>query len=153
MSLATSSRPHATRSALKRIAVVRTSVWKGPAFSTKAESNVYRQWGMDIIGMTNLQEAKLAREAEIAYATLALVTDYDCWYEGHDDVTAEMVIETLGKNVRNAQLVMKDAVRRVADKQTPNQFADAIKNAIFTPPSSWPAETAKNLDAIIGKYK
>lgn len=126
---------------------------EGPAFSTKAESNVYRGWGMDIIGMTNLQEAKLAREAEIAYATLALVTDYDCWYEGHDDVTAEMVIETLGKNVRNAQLVLRDAVKRLAAKETPNQYADAIKNAIFTPPSSWPAETAKKLDAIIGKYK
>src|SRR5436190_147727 len=126
---------------------------EGPAFSTKAESNVYRQWGMDIIGMTNLQEAKLAREAEIAYATLALVTDYDCWYEGHDDVTAEMVIETLGKNVRNAQLVLKDAVRRVAEKQTPNQYADAIKNAIFTPSSAWPEETANKLDAIIGKYR
>lgn len=126
---------------------------EGPAFSTKAESNVYRLWGMDVIGMTNLQEAKLAREAEIAYATLALVTDYDCWYEGHDDVTAEMVIETLGKNVRNAQLVLKDAVKRVAEKQTPNQFADAIKNAVFTPPESWPAETAARLDAIIGKYR
>ena len=126
---------------------------EGPAFSTKAESNVYRQWGMDIIGMTNLQEAKLAREAEMAYATLALVTDYDCWYEGHDDVTAEMVIETLGKNVRNAQLVLKDAVKRLAAKETPNQFEGATKNAIFTSPSSWPAETAKSLDAIIGKYR
>ena len=126
---------------------------EGPAFSTKAESNVYRQWGMDIIGMTNLQEAKLAREAEIAYATLALVTDYDCWYEGHDDVTAEMVIETLGRNVRNAQLVMKDAVKRVAAKTTPNQYAGAIKNAIFTAPSNWPEATAKKLDAIIGKYR
>ena len=93
---------------------------EGPAFSTKAESNVYRQWGMDIIGMTNLQEAKLAREAEIAYATLALVTDYDCWYEGHDDVTVDMVIEYLNKNVRNAQLILKDAVQRVAAKDTPN---------------------------------
>src|SRR5205085_3238992 len=81
---------------------------EGPAFSTKAESVVYRQWGMDVIGMTNLQEAKLAREAEIAYATLALVTDYDCWYEGHDDVTVDMVIEYLNKNVRNAQLILKD---------------------------------------------
>ena len=126
---------------------------EGPAFSTKAESNVYRQWGMDIIGMTNLQEAKLAREAEMAYATLALVTDYDCWYEGHDDVTAEMVIETLGLNVRNAQLVLKDAVKRLAAKETPNQFAGATKNAIFTAPATWPAETAKSLDAIIGKYR
>jgi 5'-methylthioadenosine phosphorylase len=125
---------------------------EGPAFSTKAESNVYRQWGMDIIGMTNLQEAKLAREAEIAYATLALVTDYDCWYEGHDDVTVDMVIEYLNKNVRNAQLILKDAVQRVAAKETPNQYRDAIKNAIFTAPDHWPAETAKRLEAIIGKY-
>lgn len=126
---------------------------EGPAFSTKAESNVYRQWGMDVIGMTNLQEAKLAREAEIAYATLALVTDYDCWYEGHDDVTVDMVIEYLNKNVRNAQLVLKDAVARVAVKETPNQYRDATKNAIFTAPDLWPAETAAKLDAIIGKYK
>jgi 5'-methylthioadenosine phosphorylase len=126
---------------------------EGPAFSTKAESNVYRQWGMDIIGMTNLQEAKLAREAEIAYATLALVTDYDCWHEGHDSVTVEMVIEYLNRNVRNAQLILKEAVKRVAAKQTPNQYRDAIKNAIFTAPNLWPAETAKNLEAIIGKYK
>ncbi|HEX9928378.1 MAG TPA: S-methyl-5'-thioadenosine phosphorylase [Pyrinomonadaceae bacterium] len=125
---------------------------EGPAFSTKAESNVYRQWGMDIIGMTNLQEAKLAREAEIAYATLALVTDYDCWHEGHDEVSVEMVIEYLHKNVRNAQLIMKDAVQRVAAKTTPNQFAGATKNAIFTAPEFWNTETAKKLDAIIGKY-
>jgi len=125
---------------------------EGPAFSTKAESNVYRLWGMDIIGMTNLQEAKLAREAEIAYATLALVTDYDCWHEGHDDVTVDMVIEYLNKNVRNAQLVLKDAVKRVAAKETPNQYRDAIKNAIFTAPGLWPAETAAKLEAIVGKY-
>jgi 5'-methylthioadenosine phosphorylase len=125
---------------------------EGPAFSTKAESNVYRQWGMDIIGMTNLQEAKLAREAEIAYATLALVTDYDCWHEDHDSVSVEMVIEYLNKNVRNSQLVLKEAVKRVAEKQTPNQYRDAIRSAIFTAPENWPAETAKNLEAIIGKY-
>lgn len=125
---------------------------EGPAFSTKAESNVYRQWGMDIIGMTNLQEAKLAREAEIAYATLALVTDYDCWHEDHDSVSVDMVIEYLNKNVRNSQLVLKEAVKRVAEKQTPNQYRDAIKSAIFTAPENWPAGTAKNLEAIIGKY-
>ncbi|MGD9564077.1 MAG: S-methyl-5'-thioadenosine phosphorylase [Pyrinomonadaceae bacterium] len=125
---------------------------EGPAFSTKAESNVYRQWGMDIIGMTNLQEAKLAREAEIAYATLALVTDYDCWHEDHDAVTIDIVVEYLNKNVRNAQLILKDAVKRVATKETPNQYRDAIKNAIFTAPDHWPAETAKKLEAIIGKY-
>ena len=125
---------------------------EGPAFSTKAESNVYRQWGMDIIGMTNLQEAKLAREAEIAYATLALVTDYDCWHEAHDNVTVDMVIEYLNKNVRNAQLILKEAVKRVAEKKTPNQFRDAIKNAIFTAPDLWPEHTFKKLEAIIGKY-
>jgi len=126
---------------------------EGPAFSTKAESTVYRQWGMDIIGMTNLQEAKLAREAEIAYATLALVTDYDCWHEGHDDVTVDIVIEYLNKNVRNAQLILKEAVQRVAAKQTPNQYRDAIKNAIFTAPELWPEATFEKLEAIIGKYR
>jgi len=126
---------------------------EGPAFSTKAESNVYRQWGMDVIGMTNLQEAKLAREAEIAYATLALVTDYDCWYEEHESVTVEMVIEYLNKNVRNAQLVLKEAVKHVSEKKTPNQYRDAIKNAIFTAPDFWPEATFKKLEAIIGKYR
>ena len=126
---------------------------EGPAFSTKAESNVYRQWGMDVIGMTNLQEAKLAREAEIAYATLALVTDYDCWHEGHDNVTVDIVIEYLNKNVRNAQLILKDAVKRVAAKETPNKYADAIKSAIFTTPDLWPEETFRKLEAIIGKYR
>ena len=125
---------------------------EGPAFSTKAESNVYRSWGMDIIGMTNLQEAKLAREAEIAYATLALVTDYDCWHEDHDSVTLDMVIGYLQKNVRNAQLVLKEAVRRVAAKTTPNPFEGATKTAIFTAPENWNADAAKNLEAIIGKY-
>ena len=125
---------------------------EGPAFSTKAESNVYRQWGMDIIGMTNLQEAKLAREAEIAYATLALVTDYDCWHEGHDAVTIEMVVEYLNKNVRNAQLVLKEAVKAISEKTTPNPFEGATKNAIFTQRQFWPEETLKRLEAIIGKY-
>jgi 5'-methylthioadenosine phosphorylase len=126
---------------------------EGPAFSTKAESLAYRQWGMYVIVITNLQEAKLAREAEIAYATLALVTDYDCWHEGHDSVTGEMIIEYLNKNVRNAQLILKDAVKRVASKETPNQYRDAIKNAIFTAPDLWPEATFKKLEAIIGKYK
>jgi 5'-methylthioadenosine phosphorylase len=125
---------------------------EGPAFSTKAESNVYRQWGMDIIGMTNLQEAKLAREAEIAYATMALVTDYDCWHEDHDAVSIDMVIGYLTANVRNAQLVLKDAVKRVAAKQTPNQYIGGTKSAIFTQPDHWNPETAKKLEAIIGKY-
>jgi 5'-methylthioadenosine phosphorylase len=125
---------------------------EGPAFSTKAESNVYRQWGMDIIGMTNLQEAKLAREAEICYATLALVTDYDCWHEGHDAVTIETVVEYLNKNVRNAQIIIREAIKQLAGSSRTCDCGSAMKNAIFTAPELWPAETAKKLDAIIGKY-
>jgi 5'-methylthioadenosine phosphorylase len=125
---------------------------EGPAFSTKAESHVYRSWGMDIIGMTNLQEAKLAREAEIAYATLALVTDYDCWHEGHDSVSVEMVVEYLNQNVRNAQLVMREAVKRLKDAG-PNQFVGSLRSAIFTPSELWPEETFKKLEAIVGQYR
>ena len=126
---------------------------EGPAFSTVAESNVYRSWGMDIIGMTNLQEAKLAREAEICYATLALVTDYDCWHPAHDAVTVETVIEYLNKNVRNAQTIMRAAVKTLAGAPRDCGCASALKNAIFTAPDHWPEATARKLDAIIGKYK
>src|SRR6266496_1377733 len=125
---------------------------EGPAFSTKAESYVFRQWGMDVIGMTNLQEAKLAREAEICYATLALVTDYDCWHPGHDAVTVDTVIEYLNKNVRNAQIIMHDAVKMLRMQERTCKCGSALKNAIFTPPNLWPAETAKKLEAIIRKY-
>jgi 5'-methylthioadenosine phosphorylase len=125
---------------------------EGPAFSTKAESNVYRQWGMDIIGMTNLQEAKLAREAEICYATLALVTDYDCWHETHDSVTIETVVEYLNKNVRNAQMIIRQSVKQLADQPRVCECGSAMKNAIFTAPELWPRETAEKLDAIVGKY-
>lgn len=125
---------------------------EGPAFSTKAESNVYRSWGMDIIGMTNLQEAKLAREAEICYSTLALVTDYDCWHEGHDAVSVETVIEYLNKNVRNAQIIMREAVKQLRDKPRGCKCGSALKNAIFTAPNLWPEATTKKLKAIIGKY-
>ena len=125
---------------------------EGPAFSTKAESEVYRSWGMGVIGMTNLQEAKLAREAEICYATLALVTDYDCWHPGHDAVTAGSVIEYLNKNVRNAQLIMKDAVTRLSGMERQCKCGTALKNAIFTAPHLWPQETQKKLDAIVKKY-
>jgi 5'-methylthioadenosine phosphorylase len=125
---------------------------EGPAFSTKAESHVYRSWGMGVIGMTNLQEAKLAREAEICYATLALVTDYDCWHPRHDAVTADAVIEYLNKNVRNAQLIMKDAVKRLSEQDRSCKCASALKNAIFTAPHLWPEETRKKLDAIVKKY-
>ncbi|HKC63716.1 MAG TPA: S-methyl-5'-thioadenosine phosphorylase [Pyrinomonadaceae bacterium] len=125
---------------------------EGPAFSTKAESNVYRSWGMDVIGMTNLQEAKLAREAEICYATLALVTDYDCWHEEHDAVSVETVVEYLNKNVRNAQVIMREAVKQLSDKPRNCTCGSALKNAIFTAPDLWPEATKKKLEAIIGKY-
>src|SRR5207302_7705662 len=125
---------------------------EGPAFSTVAESNVYRSWGMDIIGMTNLQEAKLAREAEICYATLALVTDYDCWHPDHDAVTVETVIEYLNKNVRSAQLIMKSAVKTLAGRSRTCKCGSALKNAIFTAPDLWPEATSQKLQAIIGKY-
>jgi 5'-methylthioadenosine phosphorylase len=125
---------------------------EGPAFSTKAESNVYRSWGMDVIGMTNLQEAKLAREAEICYATLALVTDYDCWHETHDAVSVETIIEHLNKNVHNAQIIMREAVRQLNDKPRNCNCDSALKNAIFTAPDIWPEATKKKLEAIIGKY-
>jgi 5'-methylthioadenosine phosphorylase len=126
---------------------------EGPAFSTLAESKVYRSWGMDVIGMTNLQEAKLAREAEICYATLALVTDYDCWHPGHDAVTAAAVIEYLNKNVRNAQVIMREAVKGLASSPRACKCGSALKNAIFTAPDLWPQATAAKLSAIIGKYR
>ena len=125
---------------------------EGPAFSTVAESNVYRSWRMDIIGMTNLQEAKLAREAEICYATLALVTDYDCWHPGHDAVTVNTVVEYLNKNVRNAQIIMQSAVKDLSSGERNCKCGSALKNAIFTAPHLWPAETASKLEAIIKKY-
>lgn len=125
---------------------------EGPAFSTKAESNVYRSWGMDVIGMTNLQEAKLAREAEICYATLALVTDYDCWHPGHDAVSLDTVVEYLNKNVRNAQIIMKAAVAKLSTQSRSCKCGAALKSAIFTAPDLWPEATTQKLDAIIGKY-
>jgi len=126
---------------------------EGPAFSTVAESNVYRSWGMDVIGMTNLQEAKLAREAEICYATLALVTDYDCWHPGHDAVTVETVIEYLNKNVRNAQTIIREAVKKLTGKPRECKCSVALKNAIFTAPNLWPEATTRKLEAIIAKYR
>src|SRR5262245_35196010 len=125
---------------------------EGPAFSTLAESKLYRSWGMDVIGMTNLQEAKLAREAEVCYATLALVTDYDCWHPDHDAVTVEMVIEYLNRNSVNAQQIIREAVRRVANFGKPCQYQSALKSAILTNHAVIPAETKKRLAAIIGKY-
>ena len=125
---------------------------EGPAFSTKAESNVYRSWGMDVIGMTNLQEAKLAREAEISYATLAMVTDYDCWREGHDDVTVDQVIAVMHQNSDNAQKVVKAAVRLMPADLSASPAQTAAKFAIMTDRASIPAETKAKLDLLYAKY-
>lgn len=125
---------------------------EGPAFSTKAESNLYRSWGAAIIGMTNLTEAKLAREAEIAYATLALVTDYDCWHPDHDSVTVEMVIGNLQKNAVNAQRVIQETVRRLSQTPPPSDAHSALKYAIITPIDKVPPETKANLHLLLKKY-
>ncbi len=129
---------------------------EGPAFSTLAESRLYRSWGMDIIGMTNLQEAKLAREAEICYATMAMVTDYDCWHPEHDSVTIELVIEYLNKNSANAQKIIRDAVKRLAAEQQASgqecQHRSAVKHAILTQRDLISDEAKQRLWAIIGKY-
>jgi 5'-methylthioadenosine phosphorylase len=125
---------------------------EGPAFSTKAESNMYRSWDATIIGMTNLQEAKLAREAEIAYATLALVTDYDCWHPDHDSVTVEMVVANLHKNAENAQKVVREAVKRVAAAPFESDAHSALRYAILTKLDNVPVATQEKLKAILQKY-
>jgi 5'-methylthioadenosine phosphorylase len=125
---------------------------EGPAFSTKAESNLYRSWDATIIGMTNLTEAKLAREAEIAYATLALVTDYDCWHLDHDSVTVEMIIDNLQKNAINAQLVIKATVNKLNANPPESIAHSALKYAILTPPDQIPAATKAKLSLLTKKY-
>ena len=124
---------------------------EGPQFSTLAESRLYRSWGMDVIGMTNLQEAKLAREAEICYTTIALVTDYDCWHPEHDQVTVEMIIANLTQNARMAQQVIASAVERLPYERT-CECASALKYAIITRPEAVPAETKRKLGPLVGKY-
>lgn len=124
---------------------------EGPQFSTLAESNLYRSWGADVIGMTNLQEAKLAREAEICYATMALVTDYDCWHPDHDGVTVEMIIENLTQNARTAQQVIAGAVEGLAHVRT-CPCASALATAIITRPDTVPEQTKRDLAPIVGKY-
>jgi 5'-methylthioadenosine phosphorylase len=125
---------------------------EGPAFSTKAESALYRSWGATVIGMTNLPEAKLAREAEIAYATLALVTDYDCWHPDHDSVTVEMVISNLQKNAVNAQRVIREVINRIAAESPASEAHDALKYAIITPLDRAPAATVEKLTLLLKKY-
>ena len=124
---------------------------EGPQFSTKAESNLYRSWSMDIIGMTNLTEAKLAREAEISYATLAAVTDYDCWHPSHGSVTLEMVLDYFNKNVANARAILRSAIVEVG-KLKHFSASQALKFAIMTDPDMIPAKKKKDLEILIGKY-
>ena len=124
---------------------------EGPQFSTRAESRTYRQWGMDVIGMTNLQEAKLAREAEICYATMALVTDYDVWYEGEEDVTLEQVLSNVRRNVATAQAIVRRVVPAL-DLQADCACHHAVETAINTPADLIPAATKAKLDLLIGRY-
>lgn len=124
---------------------------EGPQFSTLAESNLYRSWGADVIGMTNLTEAKLAREAEICYATMALVTDYDCWHADHDSVTVEMIVGNLTQNAQTAQQVIAGAVESLGQPRT-CPCTSALANGIITSPEAIPANVKRDLAPIIGKY-
>ena len=124
---------------------------EGPAFSTLAESNLYRSWGMDVIGMTNLQEAKLAREAEMCYTTVAMVTDYDCWHPEHDAVTVEDIIANLTQNASNAAKLVHAAVAAMPDKRT-CKCGSALKHALITDPKTVPDATKKKLELLVGKY-
>jgi 5'-methylthioadenosine phosphorylase len=125
---------------------------EGPAFSTKAESEVYRSWGATVIGMTNLPEAKLAKEAEIAYATLALATDYDCWHPEHASVTVEMIIDNLHKNARHAQQAIQETVKRVHENPFVSKSHSALKYAILTPLDRVPAATKEKVGLLLEKY-
>jgi 5'-methylthioadenosine phosphorylase len=124
---------------------------EGPQFSTKAESRIYRQWGVDVIGMTNLPEAKLAREAELCYATMALVTDYDCWHETEEIVTIESVIACLMKNVKNAREILQYAVKELPIPRT-CECATALATGVITNREFIPEKTYEDLKIIIGKY-
>ncbi len=124
---------------------------EGPMFSTKAESHAYRSLGFDIIGMTNLQEAKLAREAEMCYATVAMVTDYDCWHPGHDAVTGHQVMEYLARNIENVQKVIREAVPRLVGARA-CKCGSALAHSIITDAKLIPAATKRKLKPIIGKY-
>jgi len=124
---------------------------EGPQFSTRAESHLYRSWGASVIGMTNLQEAKLAREAEICYATIAMATDYDCWHEGHDAVTVEQVVKTMHDNVDHARQVLLDVVPKVAHAPTCG-CQSALAHAIMTDKRTIPAEARDRLGLLIGRY-
>jgi 5'-methylthioadenosine phosphorylase len=124
---------------------------EGPQFSTLAESELYRSWGADVIGMTNLQEAKLAREAEICFATLAMVTDYDCWHPDHDAVTAEQILRVLGQNAGTAKAVLRAAVRRLPIPRG-CECASALRYALVTAPELVPEAVKRDLEPIVGRY-
>ena len=124
---------------------------EGPAFSTLAESSLYRSWGMDVIGMTNMPEAKLAREAQICYSTLACVTDYDCWHPEHESVTIDMVIQNLLKNAENAKKIISAVIKNIPEKRN-CACADTLKYAIVTVKKLIPEKVKKDLEIIIGKY-
>jgi len=124
---------------------------EGPQFSTRAESRMYRSWGADVIGMTNIPESKLAREAEICYATIALSTDYDCWHEEEEDVTVEAILEIIKNNVATARAIIKTAAKSVSEKRSCH-CATALENGIMTDRSLIPDKTKRDLDIIIGKY-
>jgi 5'-methylthioadenosine phosphorylase len=124
---------------------------EGPQFSTLAESELYRSWGADLIGMTNLQEAKLAREAEICYSTLAMVTDYDCWHPDHDAVTAEQIMGVLGRNAQTARAVLRAAVRRLPVPRG-CECATALQFALVTPAELVPEAVKRDLEPIVGRY-
>jgi 5'-methylthioadenosine phosphorylase len=124
---------------------------EGPQFSTLAEANLHRQLKFEVIGMTNVTEAKLAREAEICYATIAMITDFDCWHPGHESVTASQIIATLVQNAENAQQVLREAVRAMPDERSCKCGA-ALKHALVTDLKLVPKATKKKLEAIIGKY-
>jgi len=127
---------------------------EGPAFSTRAESNLYRSWGADVIGMTNLTEAKLAREAEICYVTVAMVTDFDCWHPEHDAVTVTEIINNLNRNAANAATVVRETVQRLAKDRGARDCGcgSALRHALITDPKLIPAETRTRLQPLIGKY-
>ncbi|MDD2866294.1 MAG: S-methyl-5'-thioadenosine phosphorylase [Candidatus Omnitrophota bacterium] len=125
---------------------------EGPAFSTKAESNLYRTWGMDIIGMTNMAEARLAREAEMCYATIAAVTDYDCWYESEESVTVDMIVENLRKNAENSKKLVMEVVGRLGSAPSSCACSESLKYAIVTDSKAISAKVKKDLKPILGKY-
>ncbi len=124
---------------------------EGPAFSTKAESNLYRAWGGSVIGMTNLQEAKLAREAEMCFATIALATDYDCWHESEEEVSVENILKVMRQNIATSKILLAEALGRISE-QRDCSCRDALRYAILTPQENISDQIKTDLEPIIGRY-